>query len=348
MDINYFMKVQNAYGTKNRREKELAKVNSQMEKHFEDTYDTEDVLLNGESFKLMIIKDTDGNTFKKKIKSPHGQKFNLGDYVEWNGQTWLVTLLDVDDRTWHRGYMYLCTVPLRWINSEGKIVERFGYSEDFTKYSKGSIGNSTVTIGDNQYGLTLPIDGETKKLKRDMRFPIDFEDAEIPDVYELSNRKVNLNNNCYFGRGGTMILTMSLGAYNPTTDKRIILPNDKEVWICDYIPTSNSPSTPLPPSDETTILSAVITGDTNLKVGLSRTYTALLSDKEGNMIEWDDSIYSWNVASDFDVNKNVTGNKIKLTVKDKSLIGSSFLLQLIKIQDNSVIKEIEITVCEVI
>ena len=37
MDINYFMKVQNAYGTKNRREKELAKVNSQMAKHFEDT-----------------------------------------------------------------------------------------------------------------------------------------------------------------------------------------------------------------------------------------------------------------------------------------------------------------------
>ena len=33
MDINYFMKVQNVYGTKNRREKELAKVNGQMEKH---------------------------------------------------------------------------------------------------------------------------------------------------------------------------------------------------------------------------------------------------------------------------------------------------------------------------
>ena len=100
MDINYFMKVQNAYGTQNRREKELVKVNSQMIKHFEDTYDTEDVLLNGEPFKLMIIKDTDGNTFKKKIKSPYNQKFNLGDYIEWNGQTWLVTLLDIDDRTW--------------------------------------------------------------------------------------------------------------------------------------------------------------------------------------------------------------------------------------------------------
>ena len=162
MDINYFMKVQNAYGTKNRREKELAKVNGQMAKHFEDTYDTEDVLLNGEPFKLMIIKDTEGNTFKKKIKSTHEYKFNLGDYVQWNDQIWLVTLLDPDDKTWHRGYMYLCTVPLRWQNSDGKIIERFSYSEDFTKYSKGVTGTSTISIGDNQYGLTLPIDSETK------------------------------------------------------------------------------------------------------------------------------------------------------------------------------------------
>ena len=344
MDINYFMKVQNAYGTKNRREKELAKANGQMTKHFEDTYDTEDVLLNGEPFKLMIIKDTDGNTFKKKIKSPHGQKFNLGDYVQWNNQVWLITLLDPDDKTWHRGYMYLCTVTLRWQNSEGKIIERFSYSEDFTKYSKGVTGTSTISIGDNQYGLTLPIDSETKKLKRDMRFPIDFDDAETPDVYDLTNRKVNLNNNGYFGRGGTMILTMSLSAFNPNTDKLITLPNGQKAWICDY----KSPYTPLPPQDETTILSANISGRKELKVGFSRTYTVTISDKDGNALAWDDTMYGWNVVSDFDIEQTVTGNKIKLFVDDESFIGSSFLLQVIKLDDNAVIGEIEITVMDVV
>lgn len=344
MDINYFMKVQNAYGTKNRREKELAKVNGQMEKHFEDTYDTEDVLLNGEPFKLMIIKDTDGNTFKKKIKSPHSQKFNLGDYVQWNDQIWLITLLDPDDKTWNRGYMYLCTVHLRWQNSEGKIVERYSYSEDFTKYSKGVIGNSTISIGDNQYGLTLPIDSETKKLKRDMRFPIDFEDAEEPEIYDLTNRKVNLNNNGYFNRGGTMVLTMSLGAFSSDTDKLITLPNGQEVWICDY----KSPSTPLPPQDETTILSANISGRTDLKVGFPRTYTATLSDKYRNAVEWDDTLYGWNVVSEFEIEQSVTGSKIKLSVGDESFIGNSFLLQVIKMDDNTVIGEIEITVVDVV
>lgn len=299
MDINYFMKVQNAYGTKNRREKELVKVNSQMEKHFEDTFGTEDVLLNGKPFKLMIIKDTDGNTFKKKIKSPYNQKFNLGDYIEWNGQTWLVTLLDVDDRTWCRGYMYLCTVPLRWQNSDGEIVERFSYSEDFTKYSKGSVGNFTISVGDNQYGLTLPIDSETKKLKRDMRFPIDFEDAEAPDVYELSNRKVNLNNNSYFGRGGTMILTMSLGAFNPDKDKYITLPNGQEAWICDYIPTSTT-LPPSSPSDETTISKLMKIECSGLEIkptGRPKTLKAVIYDPDtGDAVP--NILYSWNVQSE--------------------------------------------------
>lgn len=234
MDINYFMKIQNAYGTKNRREKELAKINNEMSKHFEDTYGTVDILLNGTPTQLMIIKDTDNNTFKKKIKSVHGDKFNLGDYVEWNNQKWLVTLIDADERTWNRGYMYLCTVPLRWQNSDGKIIERYVYAEDFTKYSNGVTGNNTITIGDNQYGLTLPVDEETKKLKRDMRFPIDFDDSEQPDIYKLTNRKVKLSDNQYFGRGGTMIVTMSFDAFNTNDDKKVTMEDGQEVWICNY------------------------------------------------------------------------------------------------------------------
>lgn len=98
MDINYFMKIQNAYDTKSRREKELVKINHEMSNHFKDTFDTEEVLLNGIPIQLMIIKDTDGNIFKKKIKSVHGDKFNLGDYVYWNDQVWLITLVDVDKK----------------------------------------------------------------------------------------------------------------------------------------------------------------------------------------------------------------------------------------------------------
>ena len=344
MDINYFMKIQNAYGTKSRREKELVKINHEMSKHFEDTFDTEEVLLNDIPTQLMIIKDTDGNTFKKKIKSVHGNKFNLGDYVKWNNQMWLITLVDVDEKTWNRGYMYLCTVPLRWQNLEGKIIERWVYAEDFTKYSNGITGNNTITVGDNQYGLTLPVDEETKRLKRDMRFPMDFDDSEQPDIYKLTNRKVKLSDNQYFGRGGTMVVTMSFDAFNPNDDKKVTMKNGQEVWICNY----NNSHTPLPPTpsepNETTDLRCVISGNTNLKNGYRRSYTVTFTDKDSNSIDWQKVNYQWKVVSDFEVKQTITDNKITVSVNDENLIGGSFLVQIVV--GEIVLSDIKINIVE--
>ena len=338
MDLNYYMKIQNAYGTKSKREKELNKVNHELSKHFEDTFDTEDILLNGTPTQLMIIKDTDNNTFKKKIKSKHGEKFHLGDYVDWNGQKWLITLVDVDEKTWNRGYMYLCTVPLRWQNSEGNIIERYVYAEDYTKYSNGVTGNNTITIGDNQYGLTLPVDSETKKLKRDMRFPIDFDDSEQPDIYKLTNRKVKLSDNQYFGRGGTMIVTMSFDAFNPNDDKKVAMDDGQEVWICNY----NNSHTPLPPTppvpDETTDLSAAISGASELQIGFSNTYTVTFKDKKtGNSMDWNTVDFIWNIISDFDIEHTVKENDIDLYVENEILADEKFKLQVIV--NNIVISE---------
>lgn len=330
------MKIQNAYGTKNRREKELAKVNRAMFKHFEDTFDTEDVLRNGQPFKLMIIRDTDSNTYKKKIKSRHEDKFNLGDYIEWNGQMWIVTLIDSDEKTWNRGYMYQCSILLRWQNASGNIVERWGYSEDFTKYSTGITGNDKISIGDYQYGLTLPVDDETKIMKRDKRFPIDIDGVEPPDIYKLTNRKVLLTDDRSFGRGGILVWTLSFTEFNADTDKKIKLNNGSEVWICDY-----KPPRPLPPKpDETTDLSAVIKGKRNLVNGFSRTYSVEFKDSNGDIEQ--DVDFVWNIESDFEVQQIANGDQIELSVDDKSLIGSSFILQVL-VQDK-VLSEFEITI----
>lgn len=341
MNIDYFMKVQNAYGTNSHREKELVKINSQMQKHFEDTYDTEDVLINGLPSKLMIIKDTDGNTFKKKIKTCHDDKFNLGDYVLWNNQYWLITLLDPDEKTWNRGYMYLCTVSLRWQNSDGEIVERWAYSEDFTKYSSGVTGNNTLKIGDNQYGLTLPIDSETKKLKRDKRFAIDFDDATEPDIYALTNRKVNLNNNQYFGRGGIMTTTMSFDAFSPEKDRYVTLEDGKQVWICDYHSPTVPPAPPIP--DETTDLSVSISGGTTLRCGRVKSWTVKFTDASRNEVT--DYDFKWSVVSNFDVAQTVNGQKIQLKVDDEQTIDCSFLLQVTDM-NGVIVAEIDITIIE--
>lgn len=345
MDISYFQKINNTYNAKSKQEVDLYLLNKHVDDHFADTIDYHVVKRNGEPFELLIIKDTDGNTFKKKIKSKHSTPFNLGDYIEWNNQIWLVTLLDPNEKTYHSGYMYLCTVPLRWQNSEGKIIERYAYSEDFTKYSTGVTGNNTIQIGENQYGLTLPIDSETKKLRRDLRFPIDFDDAEQPDVYDLTNRKVNLNNNEYFGRGGIMVVTMSFGAFNATNDKRVTLEDGKEVWICDYKEVNEEPSDPTTPPenpDEMTDLRAVISGNKNLKVGFSRTYTVKFTDESGNEIGETD--WEWNVDADYIDVVEQNGNEIELLVENEDYVNSSFILSVVK--DTVTLAQIEITVVE--
>ena len=345
MDISYFQKINNTYKSKSRQESDLYLLNHHVDECFADTVDYHVVKRNGKPFELLIIKDTDNNTFKKKIKSRPYEPFNLGDYIEWNNQIWLVTLVDTDDKTYHSGYMYLCTVPLRWQNSEGKIIERYVYAEDFTKYSNGVTGNNTITIGDNQYGLTLPVDDETKKLKRDMRFPMDFDDSEQPDIYKLTNRKVKLSDNQYFGRGSTMIVTMSFDAFNPNDDKKITLDNGQEVWICNY----NNSHTPLPPTpsepDETTDLRCVIKGTYyTLRAMYKRNYTVTFTDNDGNEVDWNIVDYQWNIVADFSVKQTITDNKITVSVGNEDLIGSSFLLQIIV--NGSVLSEVKIDIVE--
>lgn len=343
MDITYFQKINNTYNSKSKQETDLYLLNRQIDNNFDGNIDYHVVKRNGEPFELIIVKDTDGNTFKKKIKSKNSQPFNLGDYIEWQGQMWLVTLLDPDDKANHSGYMYLCTVPLRWQNSEGKIVERFAYSEDFTKYSAGTTGNNFLVIGDNQYGLTLPVDSETKKLARDMRFAIDFDDSDKPDTYILSNRKVNLNNYEYFNRGGTIILTLSFDAFKSDCDKLVEFGDNKKVWICDYKE---------PQNQETN------TDDWHLEIEYSSlkikptnkvsTITAQLYDKDDN--ELIDGIeYEWAITSNVDeyltIKKN--GNTLNISLaKNCTAYGEKIIIHCMsKYTGQS--NEIELEVAEV-
>lgn len=255
-----------------------------------------------------------------------------GMYIFFEGGYWLIIGFPGTNGIYEKVTMSLCQFKLRWQNSDGKIIERWSYTEDFTKYSKGLTGNSTLTIGDNQYGLTLPIDEETKKLKRDMRFPIDFDDSEQPDIYKLTNRKVKLNDNNSSGHGGTMIVTMSFDAFNKNDDKKVTMEDGQEVWICNYNDSHTTPTPPPQPSEpnEMTNLSATITGDQELQIGFSNTYSVYFTDKDsGNKIDYDQVNFYWNIISDFEIEQNTMGNEIELFVEDEDTEDEKFKLQVI-------------------
>ena len=281
------------------------------------------------------VANTQLKSMERTILVPIGT-LHSGDYIFFEDEYWIVDGRPGNNKSYEKATLKECQYKLRWQKDDGTIIERWVYLTSSSKYDVGENGNNTIVLTSNNYLITIPNDEDSMTLYGKRVF-IDLSD--IPEKVF----KITRNDDVLFAHGshgGTLNLIADKTEFNKETD-------NQELRLCDYID-----STPTPPSepttpDETEDLSATISGNTNLKVGFSRTYTATLSDKDGNAVQWDDTKYGWNVASDFDVDMTTNVNKISLTVEDVDFIGSSFLLQVIKLDDNAVIGEIEITVVDV-
>lgn len=322
------------------RERELNRLKSDIVRKAPSSLSYKDVKLNGEPTQLMI--NTSTKPYYKEFQSLPDQRILAGDYVEWADSMWLVLNADCDDEVYTDGNLRQCQHRIYWQKADGTIVSRFAYTENASAYNNGETGNNTITLESNQFMVYIPYDKETAELDNGKRIHMSRSNAKCKP-YELT-RPDDVTYG--FGEKGVLNIIFTQTQYNQDKDKLITLEDGTQVWICDYIPTTPLP--PSSPSDETTILSGIISGNTSLKIGFSRTYTATLSDVDGNEVDWDVSLYSWNVVSDFDVEQNIDENKIKLFIDDDSLIGESFLLHVIKLDDNTVVSEVKITVCDVV
>ena len=282
--------------------------------------------------------DTQLKSMERSILVPIGT-LHSGDYVFFEDEYWIVDGRPGNNKSYEKATLKECQYKLRWQKDDGTIVERFANLTSSSKYDVGENGNNTIILTSNNYLIIMPNDKDSMTIDGKRVF-IDLSD--IPEkVFKITRNDDVLYN--HHTHGGTLNLIADKTELNKEKD-------NQELWLCDYIDIS-SPSTPTPPKpsnpDETADLSAKISGNTNLRIGVTRTYTVTLSDKEGNAVQWNDTKYSWNVISDFDVRQTVTENKISLTVEDEDFIDSSFLLQVIKLNDSSVLSEIEITVIDV-
>lgn len=311
----------------------------------------DDTLLNGDPFtnspRIFDRKFVDTVHHKITVETIHEDDWiECGDYLEYDGMVWLCLNSYSFHKLYCRATFMSCDWQIYWMNDKGEIKNQYVIDQNSTQYNSGEFGNSTMTLGTSQHMLKMQCNEETVMFDSPQRFAID-RNIKKPTCYKVTQNDTSSYN---YGKG-LCCVTVSETQFNPDTDKYITLPNGTQAWICDYIPVSTSPSTPLPPSspsDETTILSGIISGNTSLKIGFSRTYTATLSDVDGNEVDWDVSLYGWNVVSDFDVEQNIDENKIKLFIDDDSLIGESFLLQVVKLDDNTVVSGVKITVSDVV
>ena len=284
------------------------------------------------------IANTQLKSMERTILVPIGT-LHSGDYIFFEDEYWIVDGRPGNNKSYEKAALKECQYKLRWQKDDGTIIERWANLTSSSKYDVGENGNNTIILSSNNYLIIIPNDKDSMTLDGKRVF-IDLSDVPTKVFKITRNDDVLYNHHTH---GGTLNLIADKTEFNKEKD-------NQELWLCDYIDTSN-PSTPTPPSepttpDETEDLYATISGTTNLRIGVTRTYTATLSDKDSNVVQWDDTKYGWNVASDFDVKQSVTENKISLTVEDEDFIDSSFILQVIKLDDNSVIGDFEITVID--
>ena len=290
------------------------------------------------NFRVYGRKNSSLNGNYMNYLTTYDNPVKIGDYIHdtKDDTYWLVyTAFNVNDIE-YTGKLIQCNYLLRWQLSDGKIIQRWANIVSASKYDTGENGNSIITLSSNNFTILMGYCDEALELEEKRVF-IDI--RKVPKkVFKITRGDDVLYNAGSIG----MLLSFIADKTELNKDK-----DNQELGICDYIhpstPTSPKPSNP----DETADLSAKISGNTNLRIGVTRTYTVTLSDKEGNAVQWNDTKYSWNVISDFDVRQTVTENKISLTVEDEDFIDSSFLLQVIKLNDSSVLSEIEITVIDV-
>lgn len=290
------------------------------------------------NFRVYGRKNSSLNGNYMNYLTTYDNPVKIGDYIHdtKDDTYWLVyTAFNVNDIE-YTGKLIQCNYLLKWQLSDGKIIQRWANIVSASKYDTGENGNSTIVLSSNNFTILMGYCDEALELEEKRVF-IDIRKPP-KKVFKITRGDDVLYNAGSIG----MLLSFIADKTELNKDK-----DNQELGICDYIhPSSPTPSEPSNP-DETADLSAKISGNTNLRIGVTRTYTVTLSDKEGNAVQWNDTKYSWNVISDFDVRQTVTENKISLTVEDEDFIDSSFLLQVIKLNDSSVLSEIEITVIDV-
>lgn len=272
----------------------------------------------------------------QQFLTTHDNPVKIGDYFHdtKDDTYWLVyNSFNVND-VHYEGKMIQCNYLLSWQLPNGNIVKRWANIVSASKYDVGENGNNTITLTSNNYTVLIGYCDEGFELEGKRVF-IDMRPTNPTKVFKITRSDDVLYNSGSMGSLLSFIADKT--EFDPDKD-------NQELRICDYI----DPSSPLPPTppvpDETTDLSAMISGNTNLRNGYNRTYTVTFTDKDDNPVDCESINFRWNVVADFDVQQTVSNNKITISIDDENLIEGSFLLQIII--DSIVISEVKINIVE--
>ena len=276
------------------------------------------------------IADTQLKSMERTVLVPIGT-LHSGDYIFFEDEFWIVDGRPGNNKTYEKATLKECQYKLIWQKNDGTIIERWANFASASKYDVGETNDKTIILTSNNLTVIMPNDKDSMTIDGKRVF---IDTSDIPEKVF----KITRNDDVLFSHGshgGTLNLIADKTELNLETDRQ-------DLRLCDYIDPTITPTPPQKPN-ETTDLRAVISGNSNLRVGIQRNYTVTITDIDGNVVQWNDS-YSWNVVSDFEVGQEVDDNTIKLLVDNEDYVSSLILLQIIK--DGQTLTELEVMVID--
>lgn len=287
------------------------------------------VMIDGVSQNVVITSSTE--FYHKKINALPNEQIYAGGIVEWNNKHFIITGTDVEDEIYQRGEMYQCNVYLKWQNEKGKIIGRYGYSEDLSQFATGIVESKVMMNIEQVFRIQFPVDEETIKLRRDKRFLMDIVSDE-PNAYVLTNRNV-INANYsptdisydedeeapeFDGRNKILMLTLS--------QTQLSEKDNCHLMIADYV----EPSMIGEQAVTNGTCSIIYTGQPTIKVGGSnKKFSVEFTDSDGNSLNLS-PVWSVTALPKFENKFTITQEENWIKIKadnDLNMIGSQILLK---------------------
>lgn len=256
-DLEYYQKINNMYGTKSKKDVQLYHLKNQINNRFTDTIDCYEVGINDGVMELLIIRTK--NDYIKSIKARPFDDFNVGDYVNWESNEWMVTSKDEGNQVYTTGKMQLCNWTLKWQDETGVILS---YPCITSSSSIGEDSDKVLTLPSNQKYILLPFNEHTSKLKADKRFFVDRKNPPTP--YKIIGDTDTTSYN------GLIQILVEANELMPGVD-------NVELGICNYVKSDVT----LPPKDNT-YSSVSINGNLNIG-GSKRTLTPTFYNSDGTI-----------------------------------------------------------------
>lgn len=331
------------YSQANPRKEMLREKRMQVEYLYHLAADREDdTLLNGKPFKMSPrifgLKQVDTFHYQVSVETIcEEDKFYVGDYMQYDGATWLCYNAHNFHGLYRKGAFRKCNWLLYFQDRDGNIKSLPCVDLNSTQYNSGEYTSyQKYTLGSTQHMLFIQRNEDTVRFNDPQKFWLDS-NIERPTMYKVTQ---NDNTPYNYEGPGLCVITVTQNEWNVQRDKLFIFDDGTKAWICNYW--DPVAGTSKPGADSPTDIFATITGPSTLKNGYDRKYTVKLQSSNGDILT--DVPFTWEVDADFEISQTADGNTITLLVDNENCIGNSFVLK-VKYQ-TATLCELEIQVVD--